>query len=394
MLYVLYVNKAVDFKIPNNFVGTRGRAGVLRTPHGEVRTPAFIAAATKATVKTLTVPEIKELGAQAVLVNTYHLVLQPGEELVAEAGGVSEFMGWQAPTFSDSGGFQIMSIPGVKISEEGVRFRSHIDGAELLMTSESSMRAQHALGTDIHMAFDCPIGYGETDNSLRSAEETMALTHGWAERCLAEHEILNAGHVERGEALQGLYGVVQGGEFEELRRRSAEFFAGMDFDGYGIGGMYVAKKSEPFLKIVNSILPEEKPRHWLGMGSEPVDFFVGVENGVDTFDCVGPTRQARNGALYTYDGRVNITNARFARDFGPIDVECDCYTCRHHTRAYLRHLFKAGEILGLVLASIHNERFVVRLVDEIRERVINGGFEEFREEFLKRYSKPIDPLAH
>jgi len=278
-----------------------------------------------------------------------------------------------------------MSIPEVKISEEGARFRSHIDGAELIMTPESSMRAQHEIGADVHMAFDCPIGYGETDNSARSAEATMELTHAWAERCLAEHEILNCGHSEKGEVLQGLYGVVQGGEFEDLRGKSAEFFAERDFDGYGIGGMYVAERSEPFLKIVNSILPEEKPRHWLGMGAEPVDFFVGVENGVDTFDCVAPTRQARNGALYTRDGRMNITNSRFRQDFGAIDAECGCYTCQNHSRAYLRHLFKAGEVLGLVLASIHNEFFVVQLVEEIREKIINGGFGEFRREFLGRY---------
>jgi queuine tRNA-ribosyltransferase len=381
------VNKAVDFKITNKLEGALGRAGVLATPHGEIQTPAFIAAATKATVKTLTVPEIKELGAQAVLVNTYHLVLQPGEELVSEAGGAAKFMGFDGSTFSDSGGFQIMSIPEAKINDNGVNFRSHINGAELAMTPESSMRAQHAIGADIHMAFDCPIGYGETDNSLDSARETMGLTHSWAERCLAEHGALNSQHLERGEACQGLYGVVQGGEFEDLRSKSAEFFASRDFDGYGIGGMYVADKSEPFLKIVNAILPEDKPRHWLGMGSEPVDFFVGVENGVDTFDCVGPTRQARNGALYTRDGRVNITNSRFTRDFGPIDAECDCYTCRHHTRAYVRHLFKAGEVLGLVLASMHNERFVVRLVEEIRERVVGGDLKEFRGEFLGRYYK-------
>jgi queuine tRNA-ribosyltransferase len=383
------VKEALKFEITGEFNdGGLARAGVIATPHGEIKTPAFVAAATKATVKTLTAAEVRELGAQATLVNTYHLVAQPGEELISRAGGVAKFMGWNGPTFSDSGGFQIMSLPKAKITENGAVFRSHIDGREMTMTPESSMRAQHRIGTDIHMAFDCPIGYGEGDTSRGSAEKTMELTHEWAERCLAEHKALNAAHAAAGEARQALYGVVQGGEFMDLRGESARFFAEREFDGYGIGGMYVAEKSEPFLREVCSILPEEKPRHWLGMGAEPIDLFTGVENGVDTFDCVAPTRQARNGALYTRDGRISIMNSRFFDDFGPIDAECGCYACRNYTRAYLRHLFKAKEVLGLVLASIHNEYFVVGLVDEIRGLVAAGdreGYLLFRDEFLKRY---------
>jgi len=361
------------------------RTGVIKTPHGEIRTPAFIGAATKATVKTLTNAEITELGAQGVLVNTYHLLLQPGTEVVREGGRVSGFMGLDLPTFSDSGGFQIMSLPGAKIRENGAEFRSHIDGRRFEMTPESSMQAQHQIGADIHMAFDCPIGYGETDTARANAEKTMQLTHNWAGRCMTEHARLNKEHHATGEKPQALFGVVQGGEFEDLRATSAQFFAERDFDGYGIGGMYVAEKSRPYVEIVNKILPENKPRHWLGMGAEPVDFFVGVELGIDTFDCVAPTRQARNGALYTRDGRININNARFKTDFAPVDAECGCYTCQNHSRAYLAHLFRADETTGKVLASIHNEYFVVQLVDEIRRTVKNGTFAEMREHWLARY---------
>jgi queuine tRNA-ribosyltransferase len=278
-----------------------------------------------------------------------------------------------------------MSLPRVKIGDGGVKFRSHIDGREFEMTPESSMRTQHAIGADIHMAFDCPIGYGDTDTARANAEKTLKLTHDWAERCAAEHSRLNEAHVAAGEELQALYGVVQGGEFEDLREQSARFFAEGGWDGYGIGGMYEAEKSRPFMEIVNRILPEGKPRHWLGMGAEPVDFFVGVECGIDTFDCVAPTRQARNGALYTHDGRMNIMNARYRDDLTAVDEECGCYTCRNHTRAYLAHLFRADEATGKVLATIHNEYFVVNLVNEIRESVERGDFAEFRDKWLGRY---------
>jgi len=357
------------------------RAGVIKTPHGEIKTPAFVGAATRAAVKAMTVQQMRDLGAQAVLANTYHLVLRPGAELVAEAGGLAKFMGWEGATFTDSGGFQIMSLPEVKVSEEGVGFRSHINGDKLMMSPESSMEAQWQIGSDIHMAFDCPVGYGVEEVDFEKTKDAMERTHRWAERCLEKHGKL----VPSPSQHQALYGVVQGGDFPELRGKSAEFFAGRDFDGYGIGGMYEAKKGEKLLKIMNEILPSAKPRHWLGMGAEPIDLFVGTENGIDTFDCVAPTRQGRNGAVYTRDGRVNIKNARFARDFGPVDEGCDCECCKNYTRAYLHHLLRVDEMTGKTLASIHNERFVVRLCEQIRETILAGELEKFRTEFLGRY---------
>jgi queuine tRNA-ribosyltransferase len=361
------------------------RAGEITTAHGQLSTPALVAAATQATVKALTLPQLAALGAPALLANTYHLLLRPGTDLIKQAGGLNQFMNYDRPTFTDSGGFQIMSLPGVKINDDGVIFKSHIDGTRLEMTPESSMRAQHDIGADIHMAFDCPIGYGDGDTSRPAAERSMALTHAWAERCLAEHRQLNDQHAAQSQPLQALYGVVQGGEFADLRQQSAEFLAGLDCDGYAVGGMYTADQGEQFLPLINQILPSDKPRHWLGMGAEPRDFFVGVEHGIDTFDCVAPTRQARNGALYTLDGRINILNAKFRDDFGPIDAECDCYTCRHHTRAYLHHLFKAGELTALTLASIHNERFMMRLVEQIRQSIVDRNLTKFRETWLARY---------
>jgi queuine tRNA-ribosyltransferase len=376
----------MKFTIEKKLDGTLARTGVVTTPHGEIRTPAFIAAATKGTVKALTFAQLDDLGAQSMLVNTYHLLLQPGTDILEKMGGIHQFANYDKPVFSDSGGFQIMSLPDAKITDRGASFKSHIDGAKLKMTPESSMQAQHAIGSDIHMAFDCPIGYGDTDTARANAEKTLEITHKWAERCLTEHLQLNEGRItDTTSYSQALYGVVQGGEFEDLRRESAEFFANKNFDGYGIGGMYTADQGAEYLPIINKILPENKPRHWLGMGAEPRDLFVGVENGIDTFDCVAPTRQARNGALYTRDGRINITNAKYKTDDTPIDQGCTCYTCQHHSKAYLHHLFRANEITGLELASIHNEHFVVHLVDQIRESIEQENFVKFRDGWLKRY---------
>ena len=370
--------KALNFEIITHDDNGLMRAGIIKTPHGEIKTPAFIGAATKGAVKALLFDQMDALGAQSILVNTYHLFLQPGLELLDSVGGIHGLSGYDKPIFSDSGGFQIMSLPNAKISEEKVTFKSHIDGTKFEMTPEDSMRAQHIIGSDIHMAFDCPIGYGETDNSRANAEKTLQITHAWAQRCLDEHKKYDDG--------QALFGVVQGGEFEDLRTESAEFFASEDFDGYGIGGMYSSdSQGEKILKIMNKILPAEKPRHWLGMGAEPRDLFVGVENGIDTFDCVAPTRQARNGALYTGGGRINILNAKFRDDVRPIDDDCGCYTCQNHSRAYLHHLFKAGEINACTLASIHNEYFVIHLTDQIRQSIVDGTFYEFRDTWLARY---------
>lgn len=400
---------ALTFQIAHRLPGTLARTGVIKTPHGRVKTPAFIVGGTKATVKALTPEQVTALGGQAVLVNTYHLMLRPGAEIVARAGGVHKFMNWPGPIFSDSGGFQVFSLgmaykKGIdatshsqkgdagaashsagqlaKVSDQDVQFRSHLDGAKLTMTPESSMELQHAIGADIHMSFD------ELTSPLAGrdyVETAMERTHAWAQRSLKRHQQLNDGHVSNNENLQALYGVVQGGRELDLRRASADFLGKMDFDGYGIGGVFEPEEIPTTVGTVNAILPEEKPRHLLGMGAQPADLFLGVEYGVDTFDCVAPTRQARNGALYTLDGRINIRNQKFQRDFSPIDDECDCYACHNFTRAYICHLFRSDEILGATLASIHNERFVVRTVDKIRESIENKTFDDYKKRFLERY---------
>lgn len=403
------MNEALTFDITHRLPGTLARVGVIHTPHGDIQTPAFIAGGTKATVKALTPEQVREYGAQAVLANTYHLMLRPGADTVAKAGGLSKFMHWDGPTFTDSGGFQVFSLgiaykkgidavahtekgdaslakhsaqQLVKVTDEGAHFRSHLDGARLLMTPESSMELQHKIGADIHMAFDeltAPLADRVT------IEQAMQRTHAWAERCLAQHHELNNAHRKNGEPLQALYGVVQGARDEALRRESASFLGEREFDGYGIGGVFEPGEIPDVVKWACETLPEGKPRHLLGMGSQPADLFLGVEYGIDTFDCVAPTRQARNGALYTLDGRINIGNARFREDFTPIDSECDCYTCQHYTRTYINHLFKADEILGATLSSIHNERFVIRTVDQIRQSLIDGTFYDFKRSFLARY---------
>ena len=324
---------------------------------------------------------MNELKSQAVLANTYHLFLAPGSELIREGGGFAEFTGWKKPTFTDSGGFQIFSLPNVKITEEGAEFRSHIDGKKFLMTPELSMRTQWEIGADIHMAFD----QLAKSNSRRDMKRAMERTHRWLERCVEENEKLKEEYKKKKLPEQYLYAVVQGGDFLDLRRESAEFEAKQKVDGFGIGGVFVADGMKEMLETVAPVLPEEKPRHLLGMGSEPVDLFVGAEGGCDTFDCVGPTRIARNGAVYTLDGRMNIKNARFTHDFSPIMEGCECECCKNYTRAYLHHLFKVDEITGKVLASIHNEHFVVEVVDKIRDSLLSGDFPEYKKTFLKRY---------
>lgn len=354
------------------------RVGVIHTPHGDIHTPAFVGAATRATVKALTMKEMRELGSQAILANTYHLILRPGTDLIKEAGGLAEFSSWHGPTFTDSGGFQIFSLPNVKITEDGVKFKSHIDGASLELTPESSMQAQWAIGADIHMAFD----HLAKSENYEDMEIAMHRTHAWLDRCVAEHQRLLE---VSGRHPQYLYAVVQGGTFLDLRAQSARYCASKDVDGFGIGGVFTADGMDKMLQTVNSILPENKPRHLLGMGQEPMDLFVGAENGCDTFDCVGPTRMARNGSLYTNDGRINIKNAKYAHDFTPLMENCDCELCQNYTRAYLHHLFRTDEITAKVLASIHNEHFVVHVVDQIRESIISGTFSEYKDSFLSRY---------
>lgn len=355
------------------------RVGVIHTPHGDIKTPAFVGAATRATVKALTMKEMRDLGSQAILANTYHLILAPGSDLIKDAGGLAEFSSWHGPTFTDSGGFQIFSLPDVKITEDGASFKSHINGDKFEMTPESSMRDQWKIGADIHMAFD-HLAKSDSHNDM---EVAMHRTHRWLDRCVEEHERLS----KTANIDQYLYAVVQGGTFNDLRTESARYCASKNVDGFGIGGVFTAKNMDEMLKVVNSILPENKPRHLLGMGQEPIDLFVGAEFGCDTFDCVGPTRMARNGSLYTLDGRINIKNAKYKTDFSPLMSDCDCECCKNYNKAYLHHLFKTDEITAKVLASIHNERFIVRTVDKIRESLIDGIFNEYKEEFLARYYK-------
>ena len=381
------------------------RVGVIHTPHGDIHTPAFVGAATRATVKALTMKEMRELGSQAILANTYHLILRPGVDLIKEAGGLAKFSSWHGPSFTDSGGFQIFSLPDVKITEEGVKFKSHIDGATFELTPEKSMQAQWAIGADIHMAFD----HLAKSENYDDMEIAMHRTHAWLDRCVEEHKRLANGCLSTDPAgscppplrskLSGgpppepspvdvpqyLYAVVQGGTFLDLRAQSAKYCASKDVDGFGIGGVFTAEGMAEMLKTVNRILPENKPRHLLGMGQEPIDLFDGAENGCDTFDCVGPTRMARNGSLYTYDGRINIKNAKYTHDFRPLMEDCDCECCKNYTRAYLHHLFKTDEITAKVLSSIHNEHFVVSVVDKIRESILSDTFSDYKSIFLSRY---------
>ena len=353
------------------------RVGVIHTPHGDIETPAFVGAATRATVKALTMEQMRSLGSQAILANTYHLILAPGADLVQEAGGLAEFSSWHGPTFTDSGGFQIFSLPDVKISENGAKFKSHIDGRKFEMTPESSMQDQWKIGADIHMAFD-QLAKSEKYDDMK---EAMERTHRWLDRCVAEHHSL----ASSAKQAQYLFAVVQGGDFLDLRAESAKYCAGKDVDGFGIGGVFTADGMDKMLQTVCPILPENKPRHLLGMGQEPIDLFVGAENGCDTFDCVGPTRMARNGSLYTLDGRINIKNARFKHDFTPLMPECDCECCKNYNRAYLHHLFKTDEITAKVLASIHNEHFVIQTVANIRAALLDDSFETYKKSFLSRY---------
>ncbi len=396
-------------------VGTRGpgqsRTGTIQTPHGEIATPAFIAVGTKATVKAVLPETMASLGAQAVLSNAYHLYLQPGPELIDRHGGLGAFMNWPGPTFTDSGGFQVMSLgAGFKkvlamdtaglanddviaegkqrrahVDEDGVDFVSHLDGSKHRFTPEVSMRVQHQIGADIIFAFD---ELTTLMNTRGYQEEALERTRRWAQRCLDEHHRLTAERSTK--PYQALFGVIQGAQYEDLRRKACADLSSMatadgaGFDGYGIGGAIEKERLGEIVGWCSEALPEDRPRHLLGI-SEPDDLFAAVEAGADTFDCVSPSRVARNAALYSPDGRFNVTGARFRNDLGPIDDECDCYTCAHYSRAYLRHLFKAKEIIANTLATIHNERFIIGLVDRIRASLVDGSFAELRAEVLGRY---------
>ncbi|WP_068275400.1 tRNA guanosine(34) transglycosylase Tgt [Aldersonia kunmingensis] len=401
----------IGFTIGARLDGRHGRSGVIDTPHGEIRTPAFIPVGTQATVKAVLPETMREHGAQAVLANAYHLYLRPGPDIIDEAGGLGAFMNWPGPSFTDSGGFQVMSLGvgfkkvlamesvGVqnddviakgkerlaKVDDDGVTFKSHLDGSRHRFTPEVSMQIQHQLGADIIFAFD---ELTTLLNTRGYQERSVQRTHEWAQRCLDEHVRLTTKRVHR--PRQALFGVIQGAQYEDLRRKACRGLSelvgpdGEGFAGYGIGGALEKHNLGTIVGWCSDELPEDKPRHMLGI-SEPEDVFVAVENGADTFDCVNPSRVARNAAVYTLDGRYNVDTSRCKRDFTPIDAECDCYTCANYTKAYLHHLFKAKEMVASTLCTIHNERFTIRLVDEIRASIDGGYFDEFKAQTLGRW---------
>lgn len=460
----------MDFKIEKKLEGSLGRVGILTTPHGIIETPSFVAVGTKATIKSLSPEQVREAGTEVVLGNTYHLFLQPGDEIVRKAGGIGRFMNWSGPTMTDSGGFQVFSLGAAygkemskvlkitdpslmiperfddsdaprlaKIGEDGVSFKSHLDGSVYYITPEKSIQIQHNLGADIIFAFDECTSPAE---DLKYQEEALNRTHKWAERSLKEHknleeeksnlfhgshsglesvnnlEVAQTGKSSDLSFPQALFGIVQGGREENLRKQSAKIISEMEvdgkkFDGFGIGGSFAKEDMSTAVRWVNEILPEEKPRHLLGIG-EPEDLFMGIENGVDLFDCVLPTRLGRNGTIYTKNGKISITNAKFRNDFTAIEDDCSCYTCTGgnvsnqnvldnsgvrnkstqkdtlrypYTKAYIAHLFHGKEMLAGTLASIHNLYFIVNLVKKIRASILDGTFFEFKKEFLENYTQ-------
>jgi len=362
---------------------TAARTGSFETPHGTLLTPVFAPVGTQATVKTLTPRDLGELGATLVLSNTFHLYLRPGTDLVRDFGGVHAFMGWPGPMLTDSGGFQVFSLALMrKLDPDGVTFRSHIDGSLHRFTPESAVASQEALGADIIMCLDeCAEPLDRKYN-----EEALRRTHAWAARCKAAQRRPD----------QALFGIVQGGIFHDLRVESARTLRGLDFPGYAIGGLSVGETKADMYATLDITVPElplDKPRYLMGVGA-PEDIVEGVARGIDIFDCVLPTRVARNGGLFTRGGRLNLRNAKYAADPLPVEPGCDCYCCQHFSRAYLRHLFKAGEILGLHLATVHNVRFMIRLMSEIREYITAGTFPAFREHFLAGYQLSNQEVRH
>jgi len=356
------------------------RAGTIDTPHGKIETPVFMPVGTQATVKTMNPEEVRELGADVILGNTYHLYLRPGDDLVAKFGGLHSFMNWPHPILTDSGGFQVFSLGDLrKITEEGVNFRSHIDGSRHFISPEKSIEIQNNLGSDIVMLFDeCPPGQSAREYLIPSIERTTR----WAKRCVEAHQRPDD---------QGLFAIVQGGVYEDLREKSRDELMEMDehFSGYAIGGLAVGEPTEDMYRILEYItptLPEEKPRYLMGVG-EPLDMIEAVEHGIDMMDCVQPSRIGRHGSVFTKYGRMAIKNAEYSLDPRPLDEGCDCYVCRNYSRAYIRHLFKAQEMLGQKLATYHNLYFLVNMMKDTREAIKEGRFKEYKEEFVSNYKQ-------
>ena len=368
--------KSLTFEVLHKDTKTKARRGRITTPHGVIETPVFMPVGTQAAVKAMKPEDVRNTGAQIILANTYHLFLRPGSDIVREAGGLHEFMNWHRPILTDSGGYQVFSLGHMrKITEEGVRFQSHIDGSRHMLSPERSMEVQNDLGSDIIMAFDeC----APPDADRRYIEKSQALTTRWLERCIAAHKNPDK---------QALFGIMQGGFHKDLREKSANEITAFDLPGYAIGGISVGETKEEYLGVLEyapDLLPYDKPRYVMGIGT-PDYIFEAVERGVDMFDCVEPTRIARHGMAMTSHGRLSIKNAKFERDFTPLDPECDCYACRHYSRAYIRHMFKAGETMSHMLLSEHNLRFLSKMCEDIRTSIEEDRFSEFKEEFYSKY---------
>ena len=372
--------EAITYELLHIDKNSGARRGVVHTPHGDIQTPVFMPVGTQATVKSMSPEELKEdVKAQIILANTYHLYLRPGHDLVKEAGGLHKFMNWDRPILTDSGGFQVFSLSGLrKITEEGVKFNSHLDGSKHLFTPEKVMEIEEALGADIIMAFDecCPY-----PSDYKYTERSMYRTTRWAQRCKIAHTTTN----------QGLFGIIQGGFYKDLRKISTDDLISMDFPGYAIGGISVGEPKEEFLDILRyttPLMPENKPRYLMGVGT-PDYLIEAALAGIDMCDCVLPTRLARHGTALTSKGKIVIRNATYERDWGKLDDECDCYTCKNYTRAYIRHLVKTNEILGIRLISLHNLRFLTRLMEQVREVIEQDRLLEFRKEFYNKYGYSI-----
>lgn len=368
---------AIAFDLIKRDERSATRRGRIRTLHGDIETPAFMPVGTQATVKALTPEQVEETGAEILLCNTYHLYLRPGHEIVREAGGLHKFMNWDKPILTDSGGFQVFSLGKLrKITEEGAAFSSHIDGSKHMLSPEKSIEVQNALGADIIMAFDECV---EPRADYKYVSESQERTTRWLERCVAAHQ---------NPETQALFGIMQGGFYRDLREESAKAIVDLDLPGYAIGGISVGETKEEYVGVLDyavDLLPADKPRYVMGIGT-PDYIFEAVEHGVDMFDCVEPTRIARHGMAFTTRGRINIKNAKFERDFGPLDSECDCYACRNYSRAYLRHTYKAEEMISATLLSIHNIRFLERMMEGMRKAIEEDRFLEYKREFLSNYA--------
>ena len=371
------MSQAITYELLHECKQTGARRGVIHTPHGDIQTPVFMPVGTQATVKSMTPDELKDMiDAKIILSNTYHLYLRPGSKIVKEAGGLHKFMNWDRAILTDSGGFQVFSLGDLRtISEEGVEFKSHLDGSKHFFSPESVMETENDLGADIIMAFDECVEYPAT---YEYTKQSMERTTRWAKRCKEAHK-----NTEK----QGLFGIIQGGFYKDLRDKSLEDLVAMDFPGYAIGGISVGEPKEEFLDILRftaPLMPENKPRYLMGVGT-PDYLIEAALAGIDMCDCVLPTRIARNGTAMTWNGKVVVRNATYERDFTPLDSECDCYTCRNYTKAYLRHLVKTKEILGVRLLSIHNLYFLSKLMERVRKEIENDNLLNFKNEFYSKY---------